>query len=288
MREGAGAGEHPGREERDPEEQVEPQRGADHLGDVGRHRDHLGLEPEADRDPAREVLAAELGEVAAGRDAEFRRQGLDHHRDQVGDQDHPEQQVAEPGAGGDVGGEVTGVDVGDGGDEGGAEEGPEPAHPARITIEGAPRRGGDGGLAGEDVLDRRPPVGTGGALSSTGSLPIDRRSQVRARDRRAVGVVAGLAELRRDQQLQLLGDVVLEHLGLLVDAVIGHPQRLGEVGLDQAVVADHLQRDLLPGRRQGDPLVGAVVGQAEARRGASASRSPSPASPPAAPPPRRW
>ncbi len=63
-------------------------------------------------------------------------------------------------------------------------------------------------------------------------------------------VVARLAELGRDQQLELLGDVVLEHLGLLVDAVLGHPQRLGEVGLDQAVVADHLERDLLPGRGQ--------------------------------------
>ena len=54
-REGAGAGEHPGREERDAEEQVEAERGADHLGDVGRHRDDLGLDPEADRGPAREA-----------------------------------------------------------------------------------------------------------------------------------------------------------------------------------------------------------------------------------------
>ena len=51
--------------------------------------------------------------------------------------------------------------------------------------------------------------------------------------------------------LELLGDVVLEHLGLGVDAVLGHAERLGEVGLDQAVVADHLERDPLAARGSG-------------------------------------
>ena len=95
-----------------------------------RHRDHLGLQPEADRGAAREALAAELGEVLAGRDPELRRLGLDQHRDQVGREHDPEQQVAELGAAGDVGGEVAGVDVGDGGDEGRAEEGPDAADAA--------------------------------------------------------------------------------------------------------------------------------------------------------------
>ena len=36
-------------EERDPEQQVDPERGADDLGDVGRHRDQLRLQPETDR-----------------------------------------------------------------------------------------------------------------------------------------------------------------------------------------------------------------------------------------------
>ncbi len=53
---------------------------------------------------------------------ELRRQALHQHRHEVGRDDHPEQQVAELGAGGDVGREVAGVDVGDGGDEGRAEE----------------------------------------------------------------------------------------------------------------------------------------------------------------------
>ena len=39
------------REERRPEEQVEPDRGAEELGEVGRDRDRLGLDPEADATP---------------------------------------------------------------------------------------------------------------------------------------------------------------------------------------------------------------------------------------------
>ena len=69
-----------------------------------------------------------------------------------------------------------------------------------------------------------------------------------------MGVVAGLAELGRDQPLQILGDVVLEHLRLLVDAVPGHPQDFGQVGLQQPVVADHLQRQPLAGRVSVTPL----------------------------------
>ena len=45
------AREQPGREERDAEEQVEAERGADELGQVGGHRDRLGLQPEEDARP---------------------------------------------------------------------------------------------------------------------------------------------------------------------------------------------------------------------------------------------
>ena len=76
-----------------------------------------------------------------------------------------------------------------------------------------------------------------------------------------MGIVARLAELLGDQQLEVLGDVVLEHLGLLVDPVLRHPERLREVGLDQAVVADHLKRDALPGARQHHSLVEGVLDQ---------------------------
>ena len=68
-------------------------------------------------DRAREVLAAQLGQVAAGRDADLRREVLDQHRHQVRREQHPQQQVAVLRAAGDVRGEVAGVDVGDAGDE---------------------------------------------------------------------------------------------------------------------------------------------------------------------------
>ena len=125
-RERAGAGEQAGREQRDPEEQVEAQGGADDLGDVAGGGDDLRLDPEADRGPPGERVPAGLGQVPAGRDPELRRLGLDDHRDQVGAEHDPEQQVAELGPARDVGGEVARVDVGDGGDEGRAQERPDP------------------------------------------------------------------------------------------------------------------------------------------------------------------
>ena len=57
-------------------------------------------------------------------------------------------------------------------------------------------------------------------------------------------VVRRVAELGGDQLLELLGEDVLEHLGLVVDAVPRHPEALGEVELEQPVVAQHLERDL--------------------------------------------
>ena len=123
-----------------------------------------------------------------------------------------------------------------------------------------PRRGGRPRPSPRGNLLAATPA-PGGGFTRPPSL--DREAQVGAGDRRAVRIVAGLAQLGGDQQLQLLGDVVLEHLGLGVDPVVGHPQRLGEVGLDQPVVADHLQRDLLAGRGQGDAPVGQVLDQAQ-------------------------
>ena len=47
---------------------------------------------------------------------------------------------------------------------------------------------------------------------------------------------------------------MLEHLGLIVDPVPRHPENLGEVGLDQPVMTDHLECHALPGRGQLTPL----------------------------------
>ena len=83
-REGHDRGDQPADEKRDAEQQVERDRGAHELGQVGGHGDQLGLDPETDRGPAREVLAAELGQVLAGGDPDLGRQVLDQHRHQVG------------------------------------------------------------------------------------------------------------------------------------------------------------------------------------------------------------
>ena len=73
------------------------------------------------------LLAAQFGEIAAGDDAELRRQRLEQHRDDVGDQDDPEQVVIVFGAGLDVGREVAGIHIGDRGDDGGTETAAAPA-----------------------------------------------------------------------------------------------------------------------------------------------------------------
>ena len=59
-REGHDRGHQAGRERRDAEEQVQRDRRADELRQVGRDRDRLGLQPEPERDRLLEVLAAQL------------------------------------------------------------------------------------------------------------------------------------------------------------------------------------------------------------------------------------
>ena len=56
---------------------------------------------------------------------------------------------------------------------------------------------------------------------------------------------------------------MLEPLGLLVDLVPAVAEGLGQVHLEQAVVADHLQRHRLTGRRQGRAPVAVVADQAK-------------------------
>src|SRR5439155_17379501 len=128
--EGDEAGHHAGDEERDVEEQVEPERRAEELGDVGGHRDDLGLYPHSPGRPARVVRPEALGKVAVGDDPELGRQVLDQHGHQVRREHHPEQEVAEAGAARDVGGEVARIYVGDRGDERGAEHHQRRAQPA--------------------------------------------------------------------------------------------------------------------------------------------------------------
>src|SRR5436190_650686 len=83
------------------------------------------------------------------------------------------------------------------------------------------------------------------------------------RDRITVRVVRRVAELGGDQVLELLGEHVLEHLGLVVNAIPGHAERLGEIELEQAVVAQDLEGDLGARRGQLHAPVGDVRHQAE-------------------------
>ena len=122
-------------EERDAEDQVQAQRRADELGEVGGHRDQLRLDPEEEDDGARKAVPADLGQVAPGRDAELGAHGLDEHRHEVRGEDDPQEHVAELGAACHVGGEVAGVDVGDRGDECGAKERQHGAEAAALPVQ---------------------------------------------------------------------------------------------------------------------------------------------------------
>ena len=92
--------------------------------------------------------------------------------------------------------------------------------------------------------------------------------QVAGRDRIAVRVVGGVAELGRDQLLELLGQDVLEHLGLLVDAVPRDAEDLDQVQLEQPVVAHHLERHAPPVVGQRHAAVGLDARPGRARRAA--------------------
>ena len=65
------------------------------------------------RHRARVVVAARLGQVAPGDDAELERQRLEQDRHQVREQDDTEQRVAEARAAGEIGGPVARVHVAD-------------------------------------------------------------------------------------------------------------------------------------------------------------------------------
>ena len=87
--------------------------------------------------------------------------------------------------------------------------------------------------------------------------------QVPRRDRVAVRVVRGVAELGRDQLLELVGEDVLEHLGLLVDAIPRHAEALDQVQLEQPVMADDLERHAQAGVGEQHPVIAAMRDQAQ-------------------------
>ena len=78
-----------------------------------------------------------------------------------------------------------------------------------------------------------------------------------------MGIDLGVAELARDQLLEVLGENVLEDLGLGVNAIPGHAQRIGQKALEQAMVTDHLEREPTALAGQSHAPVGHVRDQAE-------------------------
>src|SRR5262245_27974321 len=98
---------------------------------------------------------------------------------------------------------------------------------------------------------------------SSGSSSVTRPLEVRIGDRIPVRIVSRKAERAVDACLELLGDDMLETVGLVVDVFDVQPERLGQVELEQPVVADHLDRDALPRLRETRTPVGLVIEQAE-------------------------
>ena len=100
-------------DQRNPEQQVQRDGRADHLGQVAGGDGDLAEHPEHEAHGARVVVAAGLRQVAPGRDAQLEGERLQQDRHQVGDQDDAQQRVAEPRAAGEVGGPVARVHVAD-------------------------------------------------------------------------------------------------------------------------------------------------------------------------------
>jgi hypothetical protein len=99
--------------ERNVKQQIEADRGADHFGKVGRGDGDFRRQPQRQRHKARKGIAAGLGEIAPGADAEPRAQRLQHDRHHVGQQRDRQQRVAEFGAAGERGRPVAGIHIAD-------------------------------------------------------------------------------------------------------------------------------------------------------------------------------
>ena len=112
------------------EQQRQADRGAQRFGKVGRHRGDLADDPHGQHQRAREMRAAEFRQAVIGDDADLGGQRLEQHRQNVGEHDDPQQQIAELRAALDVGREIARIDIGDRGDDRRPRERQEAAHAA--------------------------------------------------------------------------------------------------------------------------------------------------------------
>src|SRR5471030_3193259 len=109
------------------------------------------------------------------------------------------------------------------------------------------------------------------SVNPTGAASIDPRGsgglarpfEVGVGNRIAVRVVCGKAECAVDPRFELLRDDVLQPVGLVVNRVDVEAKCLGEIELEQPVMADHLERDARTRVGQLRAAVALVVEQLE-------------------------
>ena len=133
--EGRHRGEHRRGQQRNAEQQIEADGGADELGHIGGHGHQLGHAPQADDHRTPVARPAGLGQVHPRRNAELCTEGLDDHGHEDRGDDHPQEQEPELRSRRHIGGEVARIDVGHGSDEGGPEKRREPANATAAACE---------------------------------------------------------------------------------------------------------------------------------------------------------
>lgn len=108
------AGDNHASEKGQAEKKLESNGGAENLGEVAGGDGDFADDPEDDGSTAGIMLAAGLGQIAAGGDAELRGKRLEKHGHEVAEKNDTEKGVAEFRAAADVGGPVAGVHIADG------------------------------------------------------------------------------------------------------------------------------------------------------------------------------
>src|SRR6185437_9659440 len=141
-------GEEGAGEQRKMKKQKEAERSSQEFRNIGCHGGDFSHQPQSDHRGTRKTLAAQLRQRLSGGNSELGGKELHQHGDQVGPQQHPEQQVPELSTALDVGGEIAGIDVGNAGDEGRAEVEP--------NLVAAPAAAGIGGRFGNAGRIHRP------------------------------------------------------------------------------------------------------------------------------------
>ena len=99
--------------QRQPKQQVERHRRADHLGQIAGDDRDLAQQPQRHRDGPRIIVAARLREVAPRHDAEPSAQDLQEDRHQVRREDDPQQTVAELAPTSEIGPPIARVHIAD-------------------------------------------------------------------------------------------------------------------------------------------------------------------------------